>query len=40
MTVTKKTAAATSQYKGKIFYFCAQACKEKFDQNPSKYIKM
>lgn len=40
MMVAKKTATAISQHKGKVFYFCSKACKEKFDQNPSKYIKM
>jgi len=40
MKVTKKTAAATFQHMDKTFYFCSKACKEKFDQDPSKYMKM
>ncbi len=40
MKITKKTAAATAQHMGKTFYFCSGACKEKFDQDPTKYTKM
>lgn len=39
MTVDEKKAAATSQYKGQTIYFCAKACKEKFDADAGKYIK-
>ncbi len=38
MTVKKDGAAATSEHMGKTFYFCAGSCKEKFDQDPMKYI--
>ena len=38
MDVVENEAAATSEYKGKIYYFCAKSCKEKFDKNPDKYI--
>ncbi|HRQ41598.1 MAG TPA: YHS domain-containing protein [Chloroflexota bacterium] len=38
MEVDKKTAAATSQYKGKTYYFCAPGCKTAFDKNPEKYV--
>jgi Cu+-exporting ATPase len=37
MTVDEKTAKIKSQYRGKTYYFCAQACKIDFDKNPSKY---
>jgi len=40
MMVKKDKAAAVSEYKGKKYYFCAQACKEKFDKEPEKYIKL
>ncbi len=40
MNVAKKKAAGTSQYMDKTFYFCSKACKEKFDQEPMKYMKM
>ena len=38
MDVVENEAAATSEYKGKIYYFCSKNCKEKFDKNPEKYI--
>jgi Cu+-exporting ATPase len=38
MEVEEKQAAATSTYKGKTYYFCAQSCKERFDQSPEKYL--
>ena len=39
MRVDEKTAAATSTYLGKTYYFCAEECKTKFDENPQKYTK-
>ena len=38
MNVDEKKAAATSIYKGKTFYFCANVCKEKFDKEPEKFV--
>lgn len=38
MTIDEKTAAATSEYQGTTIYFCAVACKKKFDQDPGKYL--
>ena len=38
MTVEESKAAATSEYKGKKYYFCAAGCKKAFDQNPEKYL--
>ncbi len=38
MTVDEKTAKITSEYKGKMYYFCAPACKKAFDENPAKYL--
>lgn len=38
MEVEKEDAEATSNYEGKTYYFCSKNCKEKFDQNPEKYI--
>lgn len=31
-------APAKSVYKGKTYYFCCKACKEKFDKDPTKYL--
>ena len=39
MQVDPAKAAATSEYNGKTYYFCAKACKTKFDANPSQYVK-
>jgi YHS domain-containing protein len=37
MTVETDTAA-TSEYRGKKYYFCSAACKSKFDAAPDSYI--
>jgi len=36
--MTCVTCAATSEYKGRKYYFCAAGCKKAFDQNPGKYL--
>jgi len=28
-----------SEFKGKNYYFCSDACKSTFDKNPSKFVK-
>jgi len=38
MTVDEKTAKLKSEYKGKMYYFCAPRCKQAFDANPEKYL--
>ena len=38
MEVEESGAAATSEYKGKTYYFCAAGCKKAFDENPEKYL--
>ncbi len=38
MDVDEKKAAATSEYKGKKYHFCAKGCKIAFDKNPEKYL--
>lgn len=30
-------AAATMEYHGKTYYFCTEACKNQFEQEPAKY---
>ena len=37
MEIEDKKAKATSEYKGKKYYFCATGCKATFDKNPDKY---
>jgi Cu+-exporting ATPase len=39
MEVDETKAAATSECKGKKYYFCAIGCKKAFDQDPEKYLK-
>jgi Cu+-exporting ATPase len=39
MMIDPKTAAATSEYEGETYYFCAKGCKVAFDKDPQKYIK-
>jgi YHS domain-containing protein len=38
MEVDEKKAAATAEYKGKKYYFCAVGCKKAFKENPEKYL--
>ena len=38
MEVEETKAAATSEYKGKKYHFCAVGCKRAFDKNPEKYL--
>jgi YHS domain-containing protein len=39
MQVDPAKAAGKSEFKGKTYYFCAKACKNKFDADPQKYAK-
>lgn len=39
MMIDPKAAAATSEYRGQTYYFCARGCKVAFDRDPEKYIK-
>jgi len=39
MQVRPETAAASAEYRGKTYYFCAPGCKTTFMQNPQKYLK-
>jgi Cu+-exporting ATPase len=38
MEVDEKEAAATYEYKGKTYYFCAVGCKNRFAENPEKFV--
>ena len=38
MEINPETAAASSEYEGVTYYFCAEACKTEFDAEPSKYV--
>ncbi len=39
MDVDEEEAAATYEYKGKTYSFCAVGCKEKFAQDPERFLK-
>ena len=39
MEIKEDEAAASSLYKGEKYYFCTKGCKQKFDENPDKYVK-
>lgn len=39
MGVDEKRAAATYDYKGKKYYFCAAGCKDAFSKDPEKFLK-
>lgn len=38
MEIYEKTAKYKSEYQGKTYYFCAEMCKNAFDEKPNKYI--
>jgi Cu+-exporting ATPase len=38
MSVDEKKAAATYDYKGKTYYFCAADCKDAFSKDPEKFL--
>ncbi|OGP26257.1 MAG: YHS domain-containing protein [Deltaproteobacteria bacterium GWA2_57_13] len=39
MQVDEKKAAATANYQGQTYYFCAEACRRAFEKDPDKYLK-
>lgn len=38
MMFDPESAAATSKYQGTSYYFCAVACKHRFDASPKQYV--
>lgn len=36
--IDENEAPAKSVYKGQTFYFCAESCKNTFEEDPEKYI--
>jgi Cu+-exporting ATPase len=38
MIIEKDKAAATAEYQGKTYYFCAPGCKVAFEREPEKYV--
>jgi YHS domain-containing protein len=39
MQVDEKKPGATSNYQGKIYYFCSPSCKRAFENNPVRFVK-
>jgi YHS domain-containing protein len=39
MSVEEESAAATYEYKGVTYYFCAVGCKRDFEADPEAYLK-
>jgi len=37
--MVEKDPQLAAEYKGKIYYFCSKADRDKFTQNPQKYVK-
>jgi Cu+-exporting ATPase len=37
MQVDEQHSAGTSEYNNTTYYFCSQACKQKFDATPERY---
>ena len=38
MEVDENNAAATVEYEGQTYYFCAPGCKVAFEKDPEKYV--
>lgn len=38
MEVDERTPPAKAEHKGQVYYFCCDACKKKFEENPEAYI--
>ena len=38
MEIDPQTAAGSSEYMGKTYYFCSPGCKKDFDKDPESYI--
>ena len=39
MQVDPAKAAGTAEFNGKTYYFCSNGCKQKFEANPSQFVK-
>jgi YHS domain-containing protein len=39
MDIDPATAAGTSEYQGRTYYFCALGCKKDFDEDPEGVLK-
>lgn len=39
MEVDEENAAATYEYEGETYYFCAPGCKTAFEKDPEQYLR-
>ena len=39
MELNEENAAERSEHMGQIFYFCSDQCRNKFDENPGRYMR-
>jgi len=37
MTFDEKKAVVAVEYRGRTYYFCAQACRKRFEADPDQY---
>src|SRR5438552_16725517 len=40
MLVTRESAAESYEYKGKVYYFCAAGCRDRFVSGPEKFLSL
>lgn len=38
MEINESEAAATTEYQGTTYYFCAEGCKTTFESDPTTYV--
>ena len=38
MQVDERTAAGKSEYQGREYYFCSDACRQSFEKEPERYV--
>ncbi|MCL8207431.1 MAG: YHS domain-containing protein [Actinomycetia bacterium] len=38
MTVVVEATTPRSEHRGATYYFCCEACKRRFDQDPDRYV--
>jgi YHS domain-containing protein len=39
MDLDDQNAVTSSDYQGKVYWFCAHTCKEAFEEDPERYLK-
>jgi YHS domain-containing protein len=39
MDLDDRNAVASSDYQGKVYWFCAHTCKEAFEEDPERYLR-